>query len=234
MIDIYVNTTYPQSLPLLPADIGTQANPLSLEAFGTLTADNLINEEGSDPAYGSSEVAYRAGCGIHLKPGFHVKSGSDFHAYIDPFECAFDGTYKSEDTLEKPELMILDKFQPHYESQEVIAPQFNYDDSDPEVTPIDESMQYMTEADIEQSIQDHVLLYPNPSSGELNIALDFDTGNEPYQIVIRDMSGREVFNESGMSLFENIDISHLSTGVYALSVVFGEDYFKITKKILKQ
>lgn len=62
-------------------------NKKTLGAFEFIDANNIINSNGA--------ADYRAGKQIDLKPGFTAKVGSDFHAYVDPYNCSGIGNQMS-------------------------------------------------------------------------------------------------------------------------------------------
>jgi hypothetical protein len=84
-----------------------------------------------------------------------------------------------------------------------------------------------------ESVSGKFVVYPNPSADMINIenGLDFELD----QIAIIDMSGRVVF-VANKGTFNNelaqVDLTHLTTGVYTLQLSAGEQVF--TSRIIKQ
>lgn len=74
-----------------------------------------------------------------------------------------------------------------------------------------------------------VFIYPNPAQSILHFNV---TGVELSSIIINDLTGKEVYNNSAVSLSNSIDISSLSSGVYF--VTFKADENSITKKFIKE
>lgn len=72
-----------------------------------------------------------------------------------------------------------------------------------------------------------IKVYPNPTSGQLNIDLPVNISPSRYQVV--DISGKEVFKTN--SIDNSIDLSPLSQGTYFLRI-FGEKDFA-TYQIIK-
>ena len=62
-----------------------------------------------------------------------------------------------------------------------------------------------------ENIEERFSLYPNPTDGVVNISSDENI----QSVLVYDVQGRLVANFRGKS---TIDISHLSTGIYALHV----------------
>jgi hypothetical protein len=83
----YMNQTVSNPFPTTgPFPVGTAAMPAIIEGFNSITASNIVNS--------NAVVTYHAGNEITLLPGFSAEAGSNFSAYINPFHCAADGTYK--------------------------------------------------------------------------------------------------------------------------------------------
>ena len=75
------------------------------------------------------------------------------------------------------------------------------------------------------SIENNILVYPNPTDGKLIVSF---TNNLPLEIKIHDLSGRLV-----MTTHESIsDISMLKTGIYLLNISFGNMTYQ--QKIIKK
>lgn len=80
-------------------------------------------------------------------------------------------------------------------------------------------------------------VFPNPTTGQLNINFELNNTENPAEIRMIDMSGRVVknivsgFNTAGFTQMRT-DISELNNGVYLLQIISGEK--SITKRIVKQ
>lgn len=86
------NVTVSFPLPAFPTgSAGSQAFPLTIEAFDSISANNHINFGGTPSTRG--DVKYRAGREIALAPGFAVDAGANFGAYVKPFTCDSSGNY---------------------------------------------------------------------------------------------------------------------------------------------
>ena len=70
-----------------------------------------------------------------------------------------------------------------------------------------------------------IQVYPNPSSGHINI-----DAPEGASLVIYNISGIELAKFDVIE--KSIDISHFEKGVYFLRIFNSEDYFSV-KKIIK-
>lgn len=71
----------------------------------------------------------------------------------------------------------------------------------------------------DNSNKPEVNIFPNPTSGILNVS---GNGNVPVQILIYDMSGKEVFNNVCSQKDIKIDMSKFSSAVYTLKTVSGK------------
>ena len=82
----------------------------------------------------------------------------------------------------------------------------------------------------ENSLSD-VVLFPNPSSGKVQIVLPKDA-QEPTSIKVFDLSGKEVYDGASTALgpVTSLDFSHMSTGMY--SVVLEYENAQVTRKLL--
>jgi len=77
---------------------------------------------------------------------------------------------------------------------------------------------------------DEVVVYPNPTSSVINIAL---SGNfEEYTLILYSIEGKEVINIAASKVTEQLDIQHLNKGVYYLRVMNKNTSF--TKTIIKK
>lgn len=78
------------------------------------------------------------------------------------------------------------------------------------------------------SINEDLTLYPNPTTGVLNIKTSLNLENTTYTIF--DIKGRRIFNSEFKT--NTIDVSHLSTGAYFLQII---DHGLIkTQKFIKE
>lgn len=213
-----VNTQMEKTLPFFDGTlgVGTTYNPLNLNSFNTITASNIINPNGYNVLpNGNTDVTYRAGYTITLEPGFEVKPGADFVAYVDPFECATDGTYKSNGTFGG--LTVTNGFKPHDEPQ-LMANQNSNDHSD-----FDDMM---TDRKINTS-SDEMMVYPNPSTGKFNV--NFDSPQQG-RIEVMDAKGTVIVSTEVNSNLVELDLSGYSKGLYILK--FHNSNEVMTKRVV--
>ena len=81
---------------------GNNSNPYKLNAIKSIESTANIDvwvHDLQNPnqiySYAEANITYRAGKSIKLKPGFSVKPGSYFHAFIEPFNCSDEMHSKS-------------------------------------------------------------------------------------------------------------------------------------------
>lgn len=73
-----------------------------------------------------------------------------------------------------------------------------------------------TSTEITDQKRDEYKVYPNPSSGIFNIEIsEKDSDNS---LIVYDLTGRIVLNKKIENILETIDLSHLSAGIYILTV----------------
>ena len=77
----------------------------------------------------------------------------------------------------------------------------------------------------------NVLVYPNPTTDELNIKLR-NKDQETYSLVIYDSSGKLVFQKESKKEMENIHLNDFESNNYILKIQFKNQY--ITKSFTKQ
>ncbi len=80
------------------------------------------------------------------------------------------------------------------------------------------------------SLEDTLIIYPNPSNGNINIRALIDLGNATISIF--DINGREVYNqEVSLQNTVNVNAENLSTGLYIIQID-GVDYSHTAKLII--
>jgi len=72
-------------------------------------------------------------------------------------------------------------------------------------------------------------IYPNPTDGIIYI--DFSNG-QVQKLTISDITGKRIFQETGIHQKESIDLSDLISGVYIISIQTDEKIF--TSKFIKR
>jgi hypothetical protein len=81
---------------------------------------------------------------------------------------------------------------------------------------------------IEEINSNYVRIYPNPTSNTINIVLSQST---PFSVMLYDISGAliSVFHYEG--LWEQLDLSSLSNGVYFITI--SSDAWSVRRKVVK-
>ncbi len=81
----------------------------------------------------------------------------------------------------------------------------------------------------------NVMLLPNPTKGDVSLSMNL-TKNAEIQIVVSDMTGRNISSQSystTQGIFtESLDLNGLASGVYLVSIVSGNEV--LTRKVVKQ
>lgn len=83
------------------------------------------------------------------------------------------------------------------------------------------------EATKQESLEDEVNVYPNPSNGVFSVEMPHS--EKPYQLSVYDLTGKEVYSDQTNGGLVRTDVSHLSEGSYLL-ILNGENG-KTTKRI---
>ena len=91
-----------------------------------------------------------------------------------------------------------------------------YFDFNPAIITNTATTLHLAGAGINEENESHLLVYPNPTSSELNVVLGNKREISAVQLI--DLSGRIVLTESGNGSATNISIDHLKKGVYILQV----------------
>ena len=73
-------------------------------------------------------------------------------------------------------------------------------------------------------------IYPNPNNGNFDIRITSEGANQSYHLEVLDVQGKVVYSGNGNQAYETIQISNLSSGVYAVRLSAGSDV--IVKKLL--
>lgn len=71
-----------------------------------------------------------------------------------------------------------------------------------------------------------VSIYPNPSSGQLNINSDVDN----YSLQVIDLTGKIIINKNNLSETTQIDLSNMPNGIYMVKINNGGH--QLTKKVI--
>ncbi len=103
-----------------------------------------------------------------------------------------------------------------------------YGDSDNDGTPDD----YMGMSDAQ--LNEHVNLYPNPTRGLINVSYEFGAGNK--SIIISDIIGNVVYRSklNSRSGKLNLDLSHLTNGIYFYTVQEAGKVLETKKLVLSR
>ena len=213
MVNNIISTPLPINYGIV--ELGTDELPFEAGLFNTLVANNLISAAGTNPVEdGNANVTYRAGCEITLEPGFQVENGATFYAYIDPYECAEDGTYR-QGTVDSGRpfsgLFMTEGFEPHHEPQDIVDYGFRFDQSEDAIAGYNPEEQRKPSAS-------PLSVYPNPTANHVTLDLSAYSDFEEAEISFRDEIGREVLRLHSETEITSVDISNLNAGIYGVSV----------------
>lgn len=77
---------------------------------------------------------------------------------------------------------------------------------------------------------DNIILYPNPSSGTINIEINDYRSSDNFSVSIYDINGSEVLNKDHCRSCGPMDVGNLSHGIYPIRIIW--DGKIITKKLI--
>jgi hypothetical protein len=200
----------------------SKTNPKTKGAFEYITSNSTVNA--------NADATFRAGKIITLKPNFTAQAGSDFHAYIDPYQCAsglYDGQLNkmanpssnnnSNENTDKQSQAKTEEME-QVEKLEFFSKQLDSLIKAPEV-------KFRTMAS-------KVVVYPNPSDGIFNVAFDLER-EDNINLQIIDATGKEIYSQkmvTGNMIFE-LNLKKYGNGVYLL-IAKNTDGDNYTQKII--
>lgn len=190
---------------------GDQSNPIVLEAFNKIEASNTIENTGN--------VTYKAGKEIVLKPGFHAKAGSNFHAKTDDYlyDCTTNMTHYWDDYCSN-NLKSTTLAQQMLKSK-TINPHERY---------TNDSLSGEKNEQSNNIIDDiQLTIYPNPSKGVFTITTDIASAMD-VSVFMAD--GTHIYSKKYYKSTFEIDLSGHPKGVYFVKIIFSEGI--INRKII--
>ncbi|MFZ5553006.1 MAG: 3-coathanger stack domain-containing protein [Bacteroidota bacterium] len=99
------------------------------------------------------------------------------------------------------------------------------------IAPVDDGEQWTENTEIKT--EEGFTLFPNPTSGELNINIDSEISGMQYSIKAYDLSGKMVFSKNNLLKGKNtFDFSTLENGIYFIEVI-NSDGERQVKKLVK-
>lgn len=206
--DRFINLTFPNSQGFVKPNTKTKG------AFEYITSNSTLNP--------NAAVDFRAGKVIKLIPGFTVKPGADFHAYINPYHCASTygelnrvadgqtGDYMEDDQPKQKH--VKNK----YESTESLN-----DEQTQQIENLSNALQNKMDsltkaiAPIMEGLASKILVFPNPNNGVFKIAFNLEK-EDNINLLIIDVNGKEVYKHNFIvgEIEYPFDFSNLPKGIY--------------------
>lgn len=174
---------------------------LSYEVGSIVASDYTITGNGADVNFVGGD--YYDESTIKLLPGFTVNNGAKFRAYRGKIESTTSLLKSSEDELTNT----------------------NSETQDIELKYSIEEMDFN-----EMQTVSTIAVYPNPTSGQLNIKVD--NVNDLIQLSICNISGHIILATQISELETTLDISEVQEGVYFIKLQKNNEV--ITKQIIKE
>lgn len=95
-----------------------------------------------------------------------------------------------------------------------------------------DTMMHIGIEEFEEIQKQELILYPNPTHDQLQIAVN-QQGTKVEQVIIYDISGKEIYRKAYDEYLVNIDVRNYKTGVYLVKVN-GTDGSEWSRKFVKE
>lgn len=204
-MDRVITFSYPTGPPL---NLGAITNPAIVEGFHTVTASNIVNYD--------ADVTYRAGLEVALLPGFEVHAGANFHAYVDPLECASDGEYRSPSNNSNDSSLAPTDNLVAYNGPTTYVYYPKTTENKPS-NSVAQSNNKITQNTTTSIFPSGFIISPNPNSGNFLISTIDNKQLTKSKIIVYDIMGN-VVKQSEMLESINIDISTEAKGIYFVRI----------------
>ena len=203
---------------------GTQVfslvNKKTMGAFEYLTGVNQIESNGA--------ADYRAGKEIALLSGFSSVSGSDFHAFISPFNGVCNNDEMMRPSGSAGEDDFFDGASDYTNAPKGNEPiKRNYVKNEYDVNLANEYKRELEAWAKENTkntelydLSSQITVYPNPNNGEFTINSNLK-GSQKVNVVITDLFGRSIEEYKNVGGYTNlsVNIKDLSKGVYLIKII---------------
>jgi hypothetical protein len=100
------------------------------------------------------------------------------------------------------------------------------DDNDIKLKETWKNLNPTLRTDIKKS-ESKVLVFPNPSKGDLKFYFDSQLLNMKYTLEVFDYQGRRVLEKELLSGEDRITLSYLDNGIYLFRLVFENEIFEL-------
>jgi hypothetical protein len=264
-VDANVNSI---SNPPGPGQLWTVKQPGNVKLFQNLTSRAQIYSVTSPQAPTNilpTKIIYRAGKDITLlpedgtKPGFEVKLGADFTAFIKRYVCS-DGDYGSglrqndstnqqQNTNDYESDQMMDMVPLHY---------VDYPQQNSIVYPADPDVESYNDLSNQQILLEEVLIkqqkekegvfdnisndlnkrfsvLPNPSNGLFSIYLNKISDDETFNVSIFDSKSQIIksYNLVGVSINQQVDLTQYPKGIYLIKIFSNKGFNEVRKLIIE-
>jgi hypothetical protein len=208
-------------IPGAPAQ-GTDNFIAKVAVFQYLTTSAHIYASASPAAPQNtipSNVIYRAGKEIHIKPGFTIELGSNLRVWIQRYVCNDNADplqmRQANDSLAKAQLLKMD-----YESDPINPVPIHYVESPPsdaDNNPVVSESAYENEYIDLLNINEFEVV-PNPSSGIFKISTQKLSEEEVLSADVYDMKGQLIYSVDHIASEQEISLDKYSNGIYMIQV----------------
>lgn len=220
LMDNHDNSIWPRKIGSIT--YGTSANQQYIAMYQNLSSNAHIYANASPLAANNnlqSNVKYRAGKEIVLTDGFIVEKGSEFDAIVQRFICRTDSGAGGE-TSRNSNGLSLGSYD--YENDNYNELPIHYVESPKSVSDLNPVPLYQNTGEEQTEIAKaiNVAVFPNPSSGLINLAGPSLNGEETADISITDAKGMEIISRKGQTNISsvNFDLSAYGKGLYMIII----------------
>lgn len=214
-----------QNMPY--AGIFSTSNKKTLGAYEYINAYNTINSNGA--------ADYRAGKEIALLPNFSAVQGSDFSAYIAPYNCSAAGSNinrtangASDDGFnDEP---VKNNFNQKKQDSYAQNKEQNLQSDNNDLTKFQSQLDSLVKnANEIKMFTTKVEVYPNPNNGEFSIEFNLSP-EDNVDVIIYDMAGMEIYNQKHIIGYLTLpmNLKDYAKGIYVVRFKNsnGVEYYK--------
>jgi len=217
--------------PSGPGTLLTTKSPAYVKVFQNLSSSAQIYATASPAAPQNTipaKVEYRAGKCITLENGFEVEQGADFYAYIKRYVCAesdYGSGMRQEQNSENSNNNYLNDVMNQTVPIHYVESPKSASDLYPQGSEINPD-----KIKSDYSLENQVIILPNPSNGLFKIQLQKLSEEEKLSLSVYDMKGQLIYSVRDIDTDQEVTLENCSNGIYMIQIV-SEAGRSMVKKI---